>query len=130
MSAGVLLPPDVNRVLFVSGFPSSITGDDLYKIFGEFGPLRQVRIGDTNDTKGTAFVVFEDIYDAKTAVDQLTGFRLSKSKYLQIHYFHDEAHKKRLDKKRRRKEQLSEFMEKTAAEAERASAAMPAPAEV
>ena len=45
----------------------------MYDIFGKFGAIRQIRLGNAQDTRGTAFVVYEDIYDAKTAVDHLSG---------------------------------------------------------
>ena len=37
-------------------------------------------------TKGTAFVVYEDIYDAKNAVDHLNGFNVA-GKYLICLYY-------------------------------------------
>jgi pre-mRNA branch site protein p14 len=48
----------------------------LYDLFGRYGAIRQVRIGTAKDTQGTAFVVFEDIYDAKkvSAFLQLFSF--------------------------------------------------------
>jgi pre-mRNA branch site protein p14 len=57
----------------------------LYDIFGKFGAIRQIRKykikinirGNTNQTRGTAFVVYEDIYDAKNAVDHLSGFNVA-----------------------------------------------------
>ena len=33
--------------------------------------------GNAPDTKGTAFVVYEDIFDAKNAVDHLSGFNVA-----------------------------------------------------
>jgi hypothetical protein len=41
-----------------------------------YGPIRQVRVGTAPDTKGTAFVVYEDIFDAKAACDHLSGFNI------------------------------------------------------
>lgn len=41
----------------------------------------QVRQGIANNTKGTAFVVFEDVMDAKQACDKLNGFNF-QSRYL------------------------------------------------
>ena len=32
--------------------------------------------GNTKETRGTAFVVYEDIYDAKNACDNLSGFHV------------------------------------------------------
>ena len=69
----------------------------MYDIFGKYGAIFQIRLGDRKDTRGTAFVVYEgewmletysvylsaiiksdnnfvaDIYDAKAAVDHLSG---------------------------------------------------------
>ena len=37
----------------------------MYDLFGRYGAIRQIRLGSAKDTQGTAFVVFEDIFDAK-----------------------------------------------------------------
>ena len=42
--------------------------------------------GDTKETRGTAFVVYEDIYDAKDALDHLSGFNVG-GRYLVVLYF-------------------------------------------
>jgi pre-mRNA branch site protein p14 len=42
--------------------------------------------GDKADTRGTAFVVYEDIYDAKNAVDHLSGFNVC-GRYLVVLYY-------------------------------------------
>ncbi len=46
----------------------------------------QVRQGIANNTKGTAFVVYEDVMDAKQACDKLNGFNF-QSRYLVGTYF-------------------------------------------
>ncbi|KAG6792955.1 hypothetical protein POTOM_002121 [Populus tomentosa] len=71
------LPPEVNRVLYVRNLPFNISSEEMYDIFGKYGAIRQIRIGTNKDTRGTAFVVYEDIYDAKTAVDHLSGFNVA-----------------------------------------------------
>lgn len=38
------LPPEVNRILFVKGLPYDITSDEIYDLFGKYGPIRQVRL--------------------------------------------------------------------------------------
>ena len=44
-------------------------------------------MGDRNkDTRGTAFVVYEDIFDAKNAVDHLSGFNVC-GRYLIVLYY-------------------------------------------
>ena len=42
---------------------------------------RQIRQGMANNTKGTAFVVYEDVMDAKQACDKLNGFNF-QNRYL------------------------------------------------
>ena len=80
------LPPEVNRVLYVKNLPYKITAEDIYAIFGKFGALRQVRVGETPETKGTAFVVYEDILDARQACEHLSGFAVG-GRYLILHYY-------------------------------------------
>lgn len=59
-------------------FPGG-TGEDLYELFGKYGAIRQIRLGDQpQKTKGTAFIVFEEIGDAKMALDRLNGFHLQE----------------------------------------------------
>jgi hypothetical protein len=59
------LPPGANRILFVKNLNYQITGDDLYDLFGRYGSIRQIRIGNEAKTKGTAFVVFDDVMDVR-----------------------------------------------------------------
>jgi pre-mRNA branch site protein p14 len=56
----------------VKNLPFKITGEELYELFGKFGAIRQIRLGTTKDTHGTAFVVYEDIYEAKKACEHLS----------------------------------------------------------
>jgi pre-mRNA branch site protein p14 len=80
------LPPEVNRALHVRNLPYSITAEDMYDIFGKYGAIRQIRLGNEKSTKGTAFVVYEDVYDAKNAVDHLSGFNVA-GRYLVVLYY-------------------------------------------
>jgi pre-mRNA branch site protein p14 len=59
------LPPGANRILFVKNLNYQITGDDLYELFGRYGSIRQIRLGNEPKTKGTAFVVFDDVMDVR-----------------------------------------------------------------
>jgi RNA recognition motif-containing protein len=72
------LPPGANRILFVKNLSYQITGEDLYDLFGRYGGIRQIRIGNEAKTKGTAFVVFDDVMDAKNALEHLNGFHLQE----------------------------------------------------
>jgi hypothetical protein len=60
------LPPGANRILFVKNLNYTITGDDLYDLFGRYGSIRQIRLGNEAKTKGTAFVVFDDVMDVRS----------------------------------------------------------------
>ena len=83
----IKLPPEINRFIYVKNLPFKITPEELYDIFGNFGVVRQIRKGMTNRTRGTAFVVYEDIFDAKKAVDKLSGINVG-GKYLLCLYYH------------------------------------------
>eukprot|EP00891_Asterochloris_glomerata_P002917 jgi/Astpho2/2917/fgenesh1_pm.00050_%23_57_t len=75
------LPPEVNRAIYVRNLPFNIKEDEMYEIFGKYGAIRQIRQGTTKETRGTAYVVYEDIYDAKAAVEHLSGFNVA-NRYL------------------------------------------------
>ena len=40
-----------------------VAGEDLYDLFGKYGAIRQIRIGNGPKTRGTAFVVYEEVAD-------------------------------------------------------------------
>jgi pre-mRNA branch site protein p14 len=80
------LPPEVNRILFVRNLPFNISSEEVYDIFGKYGAIRQVRIGSAKETRGTAYVVYDDIYDAKVACDHLSGFNVA-NRYLIVLYY-------------------------------------------
>ena len=93
----------MNRALYVRNLPFKITAEEMYDIFGKFGAIRQIRLGNAQDTRGTAFVVYEDIYDAKTAVDHLSGFNVC-GRYLVVLYYQQTKMQKRQDTEREQKE--------------------------
>ena len=97
------LPPEVNRVLYVRNLPFKITAEEMYDIFGKYGAVRQIRLGTATDTRGTAFVVYEDIYDAKSASDHLNGFNVCGRYLIVLYYQHGRA-QKRIDVQRRQQE--------------------------
>ena len=98
------LPPEVNRILYVRNLPFKITPEELYAIFGKYGAVYQIRLGDRNkDTRGTAFVVYEDIYDAKKAVDHLSGFNVG-GRYLVVLYYQPAKFQRRAEAEEKQKE--------------------------
>lgn len=94
--ANVRLPPEVNRVLYIRNLPYKITAEEMYDIFGKYGAIRQIRVGNTAETRGTAFVVYEDIFDAKNACDHLSGFNVC-NRYLVVLYYQSNKAFKRID---------------------------------
>ena len=80
------LPPEVNRIIYVRNLPPKATPEELYDIFGKYGAIRQIRKGNTTKTRGCAFIIYEDIYQAKEAVDKLNGFNVA-GKYLICLYY-------------------------------------------
>lgn len=80
------LPNDVNRILFIRNLPFKIKNEELYDIFGKYGPIRQIRLGNATSTRGSAFVVYEDIRDAKAAHDQLSGFNVAGRYLICVYY--------------------------------------------
>ncbi|KAI9291494.1 RNA-binding domain-containing protein [Neoconidiobolus thromboides FSU 785] len=103
LKIGTRLPPEVNRVLFIRNLPFKVTGEDMYDLFGKYGAIRQIRIGNSNDTRGTGFVIYEDIFDAKAACDHLNGFNI-QGRYLVVLYYQAAKQQKKLDNIAKEKE--------------------------
>lgn len=59
--------------------------------------------GTGKDTKGTAYVVYEDIYDAKQACEHLSGFNLM-GRYLIVLYWQPNKITKRISAEKQREE--------------------------
>ena len=71
--------------MYVRNLPYKITAEEMYDIFGKYGAIRQIRVGNTPETRGTAFVVYEDIFDAKNACDHLSGRNHLKPLFNGVH---------------------------------------------
>ena len=99
----IKLAPEVNRILFVKNLPFNIKNDEMYDIFGKFGPIRQIRLGNERNTKGTAFVIYVDVFDAKNAVDHLIGFNVG-GRYLVVLYYNQTKMMEKIQITRRKKE--------------------------
>ncbi|KAF1736279.1 Splicing factor 3B subunit 6-like protein [Beauveria bassiana] len=97
-SRGGKLAPEVNRY--------NVTPEELFDLFGKFGPIRQVRQGIASATKGTAFVVYEDVIDAKQACDKLNGFNF-QNRYLVVLYHQPDKMAKSKEDLEARRESLA-----------------------
>lgn len=74
-----------NRILYVKNLSFKVTTEELFDLFARYGPIRQIRVGDTAQTRGSAFVVYEDLQDARTACEKLSGFNFME-RYLVLLY--------------------------------------------
>lgn len=94
----------------MKNLPYRITAEEMYDIFGKYGAIRQIRVGTTPETKGTAYVVYEDIFDAKNACDHLSGFNVC-NRYLVVLYYQPNKQFKKTDVEKKRDE-LNEVKQK------------------
>ena len=62
----------------------------MFEIFSKFGAIHHIRLGDAKGTKGTAFVVYENVFCAKNAQERLNGFNVG-GRYLTCLYFQPDA---------------------------------------
>jgi pre-mRNA branch site protein p14 len=95
----------MDRALFVKNLSYNVTPEELFDLFGKYGPIRQVRQGIATNTKGTAFVVYEDVMDAKQACDKLNGFNF-QNRYLVVLYHQPDKMAKAKEDLEARKENL------------------------
>jgi pre-mRNA branch site protein p14 len=66
--------------------------------------------GNTADTRGTAFVIYEDIFDAKNACEHLSGFNVC-NRYLVVLYYQATKAWRRMDTEKQ-KEKLEEVKDR------------------
>jgi pre-mRNA branch site protein p14 len=97
------LPPEVNRIVYVRNLPFKIPASDLFDLFGKYGPIRQVRLGNDETTRGTAFIVYEDIYDANEACKHLNGFNVG-GRYLICLFYQPNKMNKKLDQQKKKQD--------------------------
>jgi pre-mRNA branch site protein p14 len=69
-----------------------------------------VHRGTANDTRGTAYVVYEDIFDAKQACEHLSGFNIM-GRYLIVLYYQPNKVTKKMSMQKKQ-EELSELKSK------------------
>jgi pre-mRNA branch site protein p14 len=93
----------VNRIIYVRNLPFNITAEEMYDLFGKYGAIRQIRLGTAKDTRGTAYVVYEDIHDAKNAVEHLSGFNVA-NRYLIVLYYQQSKLGKKMDMSKKEEE--------------------------
>ncbi|KAI0383775.1 hypothetical protein F5Y04DRAFT_278401 [Hypomontagnella monticulosa] len=83
MSRTGKIAPEQLPILFVKNLNYEVSSDALWKLFdpGEDGLIRQIRQGISVEAKGTAYVVFWNVMDAKNALEKLNGYNF-QNRYL------------------------------------------------
>jgi len=75
-----------NQILFVKNLPYNVEDSELWDLFGGPELVFQVRVGETDSKKGTAYVVYYDAQDAQQFHKKLNGINY-KNRYL-VALFH------------------------------------------
>ena len=78
-------------------------------VCGKYRLIHQIRVGETPETRRTAYVACEDIFDAKNARDHLSGFPI-RNRYLVVLCCDANRAFQKMDKKK--EEQLKRLKEK------------------
>merc|ERR1740139_1696762 len=94
-----------DKRLFVSDLPMNVTNNDLYTLFGQFGPLSQCRIDYDNLGKsyGTAILEYKKRENAQQALTEYNGAELD-GKPIKIEFSKDRKKSINLEKKSVKKE--------------------------
>jgi hypothetical protein len=66
------LSPEVNRILYVRNLPYKIKNDELYDIFGKYGPIRQIRIGNAQGNRRT-ILLFLQVLEERPLLYMMTS---------------------------------------------------------
>eukprot|EP00924_Labyrinthula_sp_SR-Ha-C_P015657 augustus_masked-scaffold_4-processed-gene-6.48-mRNA-1 protein AED:0.06 eAED:0.06 QI:0/-1/0/1/-1/1/1/0/114 len=83
--------PEENRILYVRNLPFKMSSEEMYDLFGKYGPVRQIRVGNKKETKGTAYVVYYEALSAKEAQEKLSGFSV-KGRYLVVIFYNKDKY--------------------------------------
>ncbi len=80
------MDPIETQIVFVRNLPKSVDKDLVIRLFGEYGSMIQIRIGNELRTEGTAFVVYRSVECARKAIRHMNGYYLEE-KYLNVGYW-------------------------------------------
>lgn len=75
--------------------PDNVTIEDLRNLFGLFGVVHKIRIGNVRVTHGEAFIYYRTIFDAKNALEYLSGRIVWNRRLSVMYYYGNDAFKDR-----------------------------------
>ncbi|KAK1333247.1 hypothetical protein QTO34_006788 [Cnephaeus nilssonii] len=115
--ANIRLPPEVNRILYIRNLPYKITAEEMYDIFGKYGPIRQIRVFLWKIKRGTHLKLEEQLMWSmrtslmpRTRVITCPGFNVC-NRYLVVLYYNANRAFQKMDTKKK-EEQLKLLKEK------------------
>ena len=98
------------RILFVSNLSAGLVdGAKLYKLFQNYGPIRQLRLSEHPSCKGCAIVVFDLCESAEAATQALHNSQLGKNKFLSVVVYNEAREKKLIDRRKRQRDNEVEY---------------------
>ncbi|CBH15824.1 RBP15 [Trypanosoma brucei gambiense DAL972] len=98
------------RILLVTGIPTKLCrGEELYKVFGNYGTIQQLRIGSDASTKGCAIVVYELCEAASAALEALHDFKVDRDRHLRVSVYDETRDRRALERRKRRREMKAEY---------------------
>jgi pre-mRNA branch site protein p14 len=74
--ASASVGPHVTRVLVAKNLPYRASAEEVANLFDRYGTVRQVRLGVEPETKGTAYIVFDDLFAAQRAQESLNNYHM------------------------------------------------------
>lgn len=94
------------RILVISRLHSKLlkNSEELYKFFGSYGEVFEIRTGCSPSTKGKCIVVYRYCDGATKALKALDGYQTEKRQPLKV-FVYDEKYVKSLNRKRKREAQ-------------------------
>ncbi|KAH7034998.1 uncharacterized protein B0I36DRAFT_360450 [Microdochium trichocladiopsis] len=103
------LPPI--RILFVKNLNYDVDSKALWTLFdpNQERIVRQIRQGISVDSRGTAYVVFWNVMDAKNALDKLNGFNFQNRYLVVLWHQPEKTLRSKTDEISMRREQLAQL---------------------
>ena len=100
------------RILFMTNLtPKLAVAEKLFELCGEFGAVRQIRLGNNPETRLSAIVVYELCESAELALKTLHDKQISKTRFLHVTVYDEAREKKMLEKRKRLRGRENEYRE-------------------
>jgi len=111
MSRSGKIAPEQLPILFVKNLNYDVDSKALWTLFdpNQERIVRQIRQGISVDSRGTAYVVFWNVMDAKNALDKLNGFNFQNRYLVVLWHQPEKTLRSKTDEISMRREQLAQL---------------------